>query len=169
MFEFYLHPGDAVNAHLLGQKYRRMRKELQHIDPKILECPTCQKRLSQAHGKYFWCPPCKKHFVFRTDGSYLYLILSPEHNMAKIGYATSPISNFRSLQTGCPNLLFLRKVVWVEHGRTAEREAHKTFKKLRVRGEWFIAYEEEMVRYYEWVEGQSVYPNLLVETMETSH
>ena len=70
-----------------------------------------------------------------NDG-YVYFIESEGSGQVKIGWAKhSPSERMATLQTGCPELLIMRG--YFRGTMDSERRMHRTFRELRVRGEWF--------------------------------
>lgn len=62
--------------------------------------------------------------------------MQAETGEVKIGYAKDPEQRMRELQTGNPGEIKLLAIV--DHkGPAMERELHRQFAHLRIRGEWF--------------------------------
>lgn len=64
----------------------------------------------------------------------------------KIGYSTRPTRRLLALQTANPGKLEILGTMWATRDR--EREIHRQFKRLHVRGEWFMA-RSDLLQYIE--------------------
>lgn len=75
--------------------------------------------------------------VFR-QARVVYFIQARTIGLVKIGLARDANSRMKELQIGCPDELVM--LGWIEHPRPSAFEAalHRTFSKLRVRGEWYL-------------------------------
>lgn len=64
----------------------------------------------------------------------IYFIKGCETGRVKIGYSNNIENRLSTLQVGCPEKL----IIWGTYdGKLTEKEIHKKFKDLHVRGEWF--------------------------------
>lgn len=72
---------------------------------------------------------------------YVYFIkASGSRAMVKIGKANEPEARLAELQTGCPDKLKLLASIRCKsdkHAEYIEKQAHRSFRKYRSRGEWF--------------------------------
>ena len=70
-------------------------------------------------------------------GFVYFIVADAPKRMVKIGYtAGHPIDRLRALQTGSP--VQLEVVAFVEGAIALEQKRHRTFRKLRTQGEWFV-------------------------------
>ena len=65
----------------------------------------------------------------------VYFIRSADIDLVKIGSATEPQKRLAALQTGCPGMLTLERVL--PGGRIEERALHAQFAARKLRGEWY--------------------------------
>lgn len=72
----------------------------------------------------------------------VYFIAADEAGAIKIGMASHVWARMRDLQLANPLELTMLGFVWSEHPRVLERELHKRFADLRIRGEWFRSTDE---------------------------
>ena len=71
----------------------------------------------------------------------VYILHAEGTDRYKIGHAKNLTKRIRSLQTGCPFPLVVRKEI--SGGEEFERFLHEAFSKYRVNGEWFEFTEDE--------------------------
>jgi len=83
---------------------------------------------------------------------YLYCISDGE--LCKFGFSAEPLKRLRALQTGSSSVLELVHTISVDVDRVRllERELHREFANLRVRGEWFRCSAAEGCDYLTWFE-----------------
>ena len=73
----------------------------------------------------------------------IYFIKGCDTNTVKIGDAKDVERRLSQLQTGCPEKL----IIWGTYeGELTEKEIHKKFEDLNIRGEWF-EFEEPILRF----------------------
>lgn len=65
----------------------------------------------------------------------IYLIVTKDSKLCKIGKAVSPTKRLKQLQTGCPYELYIKETV--EGDVTLENYFHKKYKIYKTHGEWF--------------------------------
>lgn len=65
----------------------------------------------------------------------IYLIVTKDDKLCKIGKAVSPTKRLKQLQTGCPYELYIKETV--EGDVTLESYFHKKYKIYKTHGEWF--------------------------------
>jgi hypothetical protein len=83
---------------------------------------------------------------------YLYAIKDLNSGLIKLGYSLDPRARLRELQTGSSSPLHL---VYYESvgdlpARLLEKELHRDFAHLRVRGEWFRLSDSEARNFIQW-------------------
>lgn len=67
----------------------------------------------------------------------VYFIRAEGTNFVKIGFTKNSVENrIAELQVGCPHRLVLIKVI--DGDSSFEKELHKKFRALKIRGEWFL-------------------------------
>lgn len=91
---------------------------------------------------------------------YLYCIGSSA-GYCKFGYSRDPAGRLRELQTGSPDALSLVHSIAIPesehlrehfHARSLEKQLHREFAHLRVRGEWFNCTAVQGARFLQWFE-----------------
>ena len=78
-------------------------------------------------------------------GSVYFIVGDPFGGYVKIGRSQNPAGRLKQLQTGCPVDLVLRAAIPVDDCVVFERTLHSICRDLRVRGEWFVMTESELV------------------------
>lgn len=73
-------------------------------------------------------------FIVENHKKYVYLIHSKSNGYFKIGRSKDPLKRERTLQAEEPDISLLK--IWEGDG-ALEKELHKSYEHLRVRGEWF--------------------------------
>lgn len=73
----------------------------------------------------------------RGEASRVYFIQAGQAGPIKIGRAVDPLARRKELQSGNHETLYIL-AAW-PGGQAAERAAHRAFKGLHIRGEWFRA------------------------------
>lgn len=71
-----------------------------------------------------------------ANQTFLYFIREGRRGPIKIGYAIDPKTRLIRLQTGTHRDLTL--IAWVPGSQKDERDWHRRFSHLRIRGEWFL-------------------------------
>lgn len=84
----------------------------------------------------------------RTEkGEWVYFIQAGERGPIKIGWAEVVSTRMAQLQCGSPMKLTL--LVAIPGGAARERDLHRRFADIRVRGEWFDGTNETLLAYIE--------------------
>lgn len=93
-------------------------------------CPSCEP------GEFcLGCLPRDRKTWASREGS-MYFIQAGENGPIKIGSSINPEKRRGLLQMG--NAEELKVVLAIPGGERRERAAHKRFRHLRIRGEWFL-------------------------------
>ena len=78
----------------------------------------------------------QQHQSDKDKSWYLYMISAGITGPVKIGHSVDVRKRLVTLQTASHERLFIQAVT-LERGQLTEAKLHKTFKPLRIRGEWF--------------------------------
>jgi hypothetical protein len=73
-------------------------------------------------------------------------------DFVKIGQATNISQRLDTLQTGCPFVMRVERILEAPNGRTEELEdkLHRRYRTKRVRGEWFRLTKQEVIDMPDW-------------------
>lgn len=93
------------------------------------------------------------YLIFNNEGSMGFVYIANSGNLTKIGCSCNPIKRLKNLvhdidlidDTTNMNLLYLLRFSSKEEAIKYERELHRRFDKLRIKGEWFN-YDDEIAR-----------------------
>lgn len=91
----------------------------------------------------------KKHEIVREERKgYVYFLLWQERNLVKIGNSNNPKRRTMEIKTQIFGTTTLLKVVETENPSREEKEYHKKFHHLKVKGEWF-KYDDNLKNFIE--------------------
>lgn len=106
-------------------------------------------------------PPLKTKEVVKP--LYIYIIKSgaefydsegKHFNYYKIGVSNSPVNRLKTLQTGCPFLIYLQHTFATKKAYKVEKKLHKKVAKYSANGEWFRVYEEDTEDFFDRIYGK---------------
>jgi hypothetical protein len=80
----------------------------------------------------------------KTKAAYVYIVRDSIMGACKIGIANDYRNRLGSLQTACPQELYLVAVIQSTENKRIEKELHKKYAAQNIRGEWFALSDDDI-------------------------